>query len=216
MKKVLILAMSSGSLIERRLGILDSYYKLLTDYPDIDLVFYSDDEDAYTIKVNANFSYNYSDNEIKTIAVFENIKNDYHNKYDWFFFVDDDTFVNIPLLNNIVYTFDEKYIYGRDIKGDYKIRPDLSYASGGAGFLISNKIIHKFFNMADYGTGYSDVNVGLNAERQGVAYKNDTMFHPAHPFEYYVDPSSADLLYNLTYHYIDPKMMKILTDLSIK
>ena len=206
------MVMSSACLINRRQAILDTYHKRIKNYNNIDLVFYSDDEDesTNTFKVDVPLVYSYRDNEIKTIGAFHMIRDRFYNNYDWFFFVDDDTFINIPLLNEKIDEFDENYIHGKDIRGNYG---NLPYCSGGAGFLISNKIIDKFFDAEDNKTGWSDVNVGLNAQKQGIEIRNSNYFDPSNPNVTGVD-LVEDIKNKITYHYVNADMMKKFDSLS--
>lgn len=207
MSKILILVMSSKVLENRIDGILNSYYNTIKNYNNIDLIFYSDHEDISkkVIKLDCTFAYNYSDNEIKNLTAFNLIKNNYYNKYDWFLFIDDDTFVNIPLLNDKLSLFDENYVYGKEMTGYYG---DLKYVSGGAGYIISNKIIHKLFDPINYKTTFADVSVGMNMRERGLEFINSDYFDP---FNWYRNGTpekfNNDIENKITYHYINPSQM---------
>jgi hypothetical protein len=212
-KRILILVMSSQIHMVRRDSIVNSYGKRVKDYPNIDLIFYSDDDDpsTNTFKMDVPLQMKYSDNEIKTIGAIDLIEQRYHNQYDWYLFIDDDTFVNIPLLNEKIFMFDEDFVHGRDITG---CMGDLEYVSGGAGILISNKIVGKLFKMVCYNTHYSDVNVGMNLRDRNIKIRNSILFNPSNPYrENGIQNLKEDVKSNITYHYLYPSMMKQFDDM---
>ena len=211
--KILVLVMSSNILLNRREAIVNSYMKRLDDYPNIDLIFYSDDEDpsTNTIKVDVPLQMKYSDNEIKTVGAIDLIEKRYHNKYDWYLFVDDDTFINIPLLDKKIDMFDEDFVHGRDITGCWG---GLEYVSGGAGILMSNKVVEKLFKMVWYNTDFSDVNVGMNLRDRNIEIRNSNLFNPSNPYrDNTTNNLEESVKNNITYHYLHPSMMKEFDDM---
>lgn len=209
--KILILTMSSKILSNRIDGILNSYYKIIENYDNIDLIFYSDHEDISKniIKLDCDFEYCYRDNEIKNLTVFNLIRDKYYNKYDWYLFIDDDTFVNIPLLNDKINSFDENYIYGKDSTGYYG---NLNYVSGGAGYIISNKLISKMFDLTNFKTSFADVSIGMNMIERGIEFINSDYFDPYNPYRMGTsDNIKEDIKNKITYHYIYPdKMLELM------
>jgi hypothetical protein len=199
--------MSSNILLDRREAIINSYAKRLIDYPNIELMFYSDDEDTSTntIKVDVPLEMKYSDNEIKTIGAIDLIQNRYYNKYDWYFFADDDTFINIELFNKMINTFDENFIHGQILSKCYG---ELIYLSGGAGFLISNKLISNLFNLTNHKTGFSDVNIGLNYKERNIPIMNNLLFNGSNPYkDNKLDILKYQINNHITQHYVNPIMM---------
>ena len=207
-RRVLILIMSSGILINRRQGIVDSYMKRTKEFSNIDILFYSDDEDfdTNTIKMDVPLEMHYRDNEIKTIGAINLIQKKYHNVYDWFLFVDDDTFINIPLLDKTINSFNEHFIYGRELTGSYGA---LRYLSGGGGFLIPNTIIDRLFGMMHYHTGFSDVNVGKNIEEQHLSIIHNDLFDSANAYkDNDTNNNQQRINTHITQHYISPVLMQ--------
>ena len=212
-KRILILVMSSQIHMSRRDAIIGSYAKRVKDYSNIDLIFYSDDEDpaTNTIKVDVPLQMKYSDNEIKTVGAIDLIEKRYHNKYNWYLFVDDDTFINIPLLNEKINMFDEDFVHGRDITG---CMGELEYVSGGAGILMSNKVVEKLFKMVCYNTEFSDINVGMNLKDRNIKIRNSNLFNPSNPYrDNATDNLEEDVKNNITQHYLYPSMMKEFDDM---
>lgn len=189
-------------------GILNSYHKILDKY-GVDLIFYSDHEDVANniIKLDCEFVYSKRDNEIKTLTAFNLIKDRFHHKYDWYFFVDDDTFINIPLLMEKVEEFDEDYPYGKDIRGCWG---GLPYASGGAGFLVPDKMVHKMFDLKNFNSAFNDVSIGYNMQERGIVFKDSDYFDTDNPHKRGNHGNTKnELMTHITFHYSHPDMMEL-------
>lgn len=180
--------MSTENYTDRQTNILNTWGK------NVDLFFYSENEhnENQVIKVCDE-----NNVEIKQISVFKKIQSDFYNKYEWFFFGDDDTFVNTILLENEINNFDKTKVVGQDAFGCWK---DLHYPSGGAGFLVSNEIVHNFFNSTNYQVGWGDVTFGLNMKDKNIdMVHNDKFF--SQKFDHYgIDIKDANKY--ITFHYI--------------
>ena len=208
--KILVLVMSSSVLKGRVQSVMDSYYNNVKKYSNIDLVFYSDYDDEsndLVVKVEADFEFKYKDNEIKHAAAFKLIRDRFYKKYDWFLFVDDDTYVNVPVLSDNINSFSEDYIHGHYFK-------IFDYVSGGGGCLISNKLIHNFFDFKTYNSGYADVSLGQNAREKNIEFKHSDFFYASSPWrDNEKDPESSirDSINNrITYHYVNEPQMQII------
>lgn len=188
MKKIIYFLLTTENYKDRQENILNSWGK------GLDLFFYSEHEDKERniIKVC-----NVNNVEIKQVNIFKTIEKNYYNKYEWYFFGDDDTFVNFKLLNKEIDNFDKNKIHGSDIYGCWG---DLHYPSGGAGFLIHNNIINKFFDSKIYNSTYSDVTFGLNMLDKNIEIQNNHMFFSQRP-EFYNIPFEETYKY-ITFHYI--------------
>ena len=84
---------------------------------------------------------NYEGCPLKYIRFFQNMKLD----YDWYYFMDDDTFVFPKRLNNFVMNYnkeDSLYIGNRCKNYSFPI-----YMSGGGGFLLTKSL---YFSLIDY------------------------------------------------------------------
>jgi hypothetical protein len=148
-------------------------------------------------------------------------------EYDWYFFTDDDTFVNdkniIGLLNNP----DKSVCYchvgelnkdGTDAVGSPTGFPlntikggelPLTYAGGGAGFIISSsamKDVIKYINSCDVipNSCYGDVTFGFWLRGAGVELIDTKDMNPSCP----VAPNEDDVKRIKTYHYVTPEKMK--------
>jgi hypothetical protein len=188
MKKILFLLLSTESYTQRQDNVLNSWGK------NEDLFFYSESEniDRNVIKVCDE-----NDVEIKQISIFKKIEKEFYNNYEWYFFGDDDTFVNVKLLKNIIDTFDKTKVIGSDIFGCWK---DLHYPSGGAGFLIHNNLIHNFFDSRNFHVNYSDVTFGLNMKEKNIDISNNDLFR-SQRYDFY-NIEQKDVFKYITFHYI--------------
>jgi hypothetical protein len=198
MKKIVYLLMTTEKYLERQTNILSTWGK------DIDLYFYSEHEDNENKVIKVCDENNV---EVKQVSIFKKIKELLHNEYEWYFFGDDDTFVNTEKLNLELDLLDKDIIYGQDIFGCYG---DLHYPSGGAGFLVSNKIIENFFDSKIYNVGYGDVTFGLNIRDKGLSFKNHSGFFSQNPSHYGIN--DIDCYNHITFHYI--KSISQLTNMN--
>jgi len=116
-----------------------------------DLIFFADFEEGDdVIKTTDNSTY--WGCEEKMVNRFKQIKN--KNNYDWYFFIDDDTFVNVSNMVNFVSQLDNNNAYGYSTTGCL----NFPFFQGGAGFFISQKTFNKITidSISIKGTGYSD------------------------------------------------------------
>jgi hypothetical protein len=188
MKKIIYFLLTTENYKDRQENILNSWGN------NVDLFFYSEHEDK---KRNVLKVCNENNVETKQISIFKLIKERFYNEYEWYFFGDDDTFVNTKHLLSVINNLDRNKVHGSDIYGCWK---DLHYPSGGAGFLIHNNIIHNFFDSKIYNSGYSDVTFGLNMLDKNIEIQNNNMFFSQRP-EFYNIPLEETYKY-LTFHYI--------------
>ncbi len=188
MKKILYLLLTTKTYVDRQDTILNSWGK------DKELFFYSENEDSVRNVIKVCDENNV---EMKQVSIFETIRKNFHNKYDWFFFGDDDTFVNTLFLEKELSSFNKDKIIGSDIFGCWN---DLHYPSGGSGFLINNKIIHNFFDSKNYNVGYGDVTFGLNMREKNIEIENNELFFSQHYNHYGIDINSVYKY--MTFHYV--------------
>lgn len=189
MKKILFLLLTTEKYKDRQTNILEGWSE------GEDVYFYSEHEDLQNkvIKVCDN-----NDVEEKQVSVFKKIQELFYNDYEWFFFGDDDTFVNVNLLKKELNNLETDRVHGSDIFGCWG---DLHYPSGGAGFLIHNNLISNFFESKVYNVNYSDVTFGLNMRDKNILIKNNKKFHSQNYKYYNID--MADVYKYITFHYIN-------------
>ena len=149
---------------------------------DVDYIFYSDyvNDDKNMIKTSNNSGYDGL--EEKMINIIKIIDNNYR-QYDWYLFCDDDTFVNVNLLNKEIGNFDEKYVYGQEFHQAWSNDPSLIFCSGGAGTLIhKNNLMKLSSNIKNNYVGCaSDVSLGMNLRDCQIIIKNSDLFYSDTP-----------------------------------
>jgi hypothetical protein len=189
MKKILYLLLTTEKYKSRQDNVLQSWGN------GVDLFFYSEHEDLNRNVIKVTDLNNVEEKQIK---VFKTIQDLFYNKYEWYFFGDDDTFVNTTLLEKEIDNYDKTKIHGSDIYGCWN---DLHYPSGGAGFIIHNNIINNFFESKNFNVGYSDVTFGLNMREKKLELSNNDKFLSQH-LNYYNIPLENANQY-ITFHYVN-------------
>lgn len=199
MKKILYVILHTCKKPDRYDGIINSWGK------NVDYIFYSDceDKEKKIIKVSTNSTY--SSNEEKHINIIKHLI-DENYQYEWFFFCDDDTFVNTKKLEDNINIFDENKINGCVLNGTWGGDKSLSYCSGGAGYLIKKEVLYKISkSLLIKNSGYSDVTLGLCTRELGVEHNNLNGFNSQKPKFYNLKNKTIKDMY--TYHYITPEIM---------
>ena len=165
------------------------------------IIFYSDYEDIDKKIHKVSNITDYSSNEEKHLNAFL-LVNKLYMKYDWFFFCDDDTFVNTKYLENT--KFDENFIHGSVITGCWPYDKNLEYCSGGAGYLISKNILIKIYeNLFNSNTGFSDVSLGYIAKKCKIPFLNDDRFRSQNPS--FFNTKDDEIKNFFTFHYVKTK-----------
>jgi hypothetical protein len=199
MKKILYVILHTCTRPDRHEGIVNSWGK------DVDYIFYADcdNEEKKIIKVSDDSTY--SSNEPKHVNVIKYlIENDY--QYEWFFFCDDDTFVNTKNLENNFEIFDKDKINGSVLEGTWGKDRDLNYCSGGAGYLINKSLLETISKNITLGdSGYSDVTLGLCVKKLGIKNNHIDKFNSQNPEYYKRDIHTIKDMF--TYHYVKSDTM---------
>jgi hypothetical protein len=199
MKKILYVILHTCTRPDRYDGIVNSWGQ------DVDFIFYADcdNEDKKIVKVSDDSTY--SSNEPKHVNVIKYlIENDY--QYEWFFFCDDDTFVNTKNLESKIESFNKEKISGYILHNTWARDKELIYCSGGAGYLIHKSVLSKISETIKMtGSGYSDVSLGICARDLGIEFENYDEFKSQSPEYYEVELSL--IKDNFTFHYVDSDVM---------
>lgn len=180
---------------------------LLTWGADADLVFYSDEarDEPKTIKTTDDDTYAGCEN--KHVNMVKLLEKEFLDS-EWFFFCDDDTFVNTKLLEDFVKGCDPDTIYGEIIKC-WPNDPTLPFPSGGAGLLMSRSVLNILYTTVSYrGAGSSDVALGLAIRDSQIKMQHDNRFHGQPPDIVFLVQLSLpsyhilDTKQHFTFHYI--------------
>jgi hypothetical protein len=184
---------------DRHQYILNTWLKGRDNY-----CFYTDKNTGIGNQVEVDPDDTYTSNGKKNLKELIRIEQEFlTDVYDWFFFCDDDTCPNLPAIEKLLPTLNPDKMYGSILEGTWPHDRLLKYHSGGAGYLISSKILKKYkapslnYLSMSY---YSDVCVGMWAFDKGIQLENLKGFH-SQPPEFY-KYSDADCADKLTFHYI--------------
>lgn len=186
---------------------------------DCDHLYFSDYEDEKydMIKTTSNTTYygvgEKGINFLNLVKDIESSEGKILDIYDWIFYVDDDTFVNVNNLQEFVKTADNNKVYGYIFQCprnqgnpvfDRKIISKTSkFPSGGAGVLIGSKVfrkISKFDLFTVPSLGHDDVDMGLNFDMYGIEQVDSNLFNSQAPTVYNHD--DEDIKKSVTYHKI--------------
>jgi len=205
MKKILYVILHTCTRPERYDGVVNSWGK------DVDYVFYADCDNKEKNIIKSSNDSTYSSNEPKHVNIIKYlIENNY--QYEWFFFCDDDTFVNTKNLETNLDLFDINKITGSLLKGTWREDPRLNYCSGGAGYLIHNTTLEKISkNIEIENTGYSDVTLGICALKLGIEFEDDDRFNSQSPEVLKIDKTLIKDIFS--FHYITSERMSEFYDI---
>lgn len=194
MKKVLYVILHGSIYKDRYHNIKDTWGK------SKDCLFYSDYEDLDKNIVKVSDRTDYHSNEEKHINSLHYVSKNMKD-YEWFFFCDDDTFVNTKKLESLLDTLDKKSVHGSLLEGTWSIDPTLNYCSGGAGYLINSSLLSEIIEKVKVlNSGFSDVTLGLILRDLGVKSINYDFFKSQPPHHYGI--SMYETHNYITFHYI--------------
>lgn len=202
MKKILYVILHGSTNPDRYFNVKETWGK------DVDCIFYSDHEDKEKNIIKVSDRTDYHSNEDKHVNVIKYLGENINN-YEWFFFCDDDTFVNTKKLEELSDNFDKNKVHGQMLKTDNSNgiplpSPILEYCSGGAGYLIHNKILKIIKqNIRLLDTGYSDVTLGLILRDLNILVSDSDYFKSQSPWFYgYTDEIMKNYI---SFHYVKTK-----------
>lgn len=167
-------------------------------------VFYTDKSTGVGNQVEVDPDDTYYSNGRKNLSELLRVyQTESYKSVDWLLFCDDDTCVNIRKLEELLPTLDPSKMYGSLLNGTWPGDTSLKYLSGGAGYLISSKLLEeKGVPKLDYAlkTHYADVCVGLWARDNDIEVVNVDGFYSQDPQFYNV--VDEDIKQSYTFHYI--------------
>lgn len=179
-----------------------------------EIIFYSDHDDPLKHVYKVSNRNDYASGQEKQINIFSFLKH-YFYSYEWYFFCDNDTFVNTNKVINDLSTFDPSRINCCSIN-HWPNDPSLFYPSGGAGFLIHQSIMSVLWNntLTIYDNlEYGDVSLGLNSKRLNIQLNHNPLFNGMHP-SFYGMSLNTDIKKFYTFHYIkDFQTMETMHDI---
>lgn len=176
---------------------------------DQNILFYSDHEDKTINCHKVAEQSDYGSGQIKQINIFSLLLTNF-NHYDWYFFCDNDTFVNTSKLNDFVRTANINCVHG-DIINSWPQDKSLYYPSGGAGYLLSKSILSRMNNLHYNDTQYSDVSIGINLKEMSIPLAHHNLFKGHTPEHFGITDNYINQY--ITFHYIveQQNMLKLHT-----
>ena len=154
----------------------------------VDCIFTSDHEDVHRNIIKTTEKKDYLSAEEKQINITNmlitlrsNCGKYLLDTYNWFFFCDCDTFVDLLTFEKSMPSLDERFVYGlivnktisigNPIFTDPHFPNNFEYLSGGGGFLVHSNIIRKLVPFKNYQTGSADVSMSLNFHHNQIQIK---------------------------------------------
>lgn len=167
---------------------------------DVELIFYSDFEDLENNVYKVIDKKGYWDLEEKHINGIKFV-NDNFKDYEWYFFCDDDTFVNTKKMNEFLDSCEKDVVYGLLINC-YSKNKSLFYHSGGAGVLIHKKNLEIISqNIESKNTKFADVTLGICLHDNNIKVETDDKFKSEKPQFYSI--STDEVKNYITFHHIN-------------
>lgn len=193
MKKILYCILHTKNHEERYNNVIETWGK------NVDLLFISDhqDLDKKIIKVTDNSSYN--SGQEKQIKGFNHLMESKLD-YDFYFFCDNDCFVNTKLMNEFIGECDTNSVWGQ-LCTCWPTDRTLNYTLGGAGILVSKEIFLKIENkLQEYNVMWGDVSLGLNLRKRNIPMSHSDLFLSQPPSHYGIEDNNIKNY--ITFHYI--------------
>lgn len=231
MDRVMFVILTCRKNYETRMkSVLDSW---LSEVPPDNFIFLADDDDKNRKMIYDNrIPLGYEFVQMKYYHLFLNIKSIVDlSKFDYFFFVDDDTFVNTRNLQKAIDRFESGPTWmgqtitvkgwdtnGHRMFGNYEDFPPLGfkYPSGGSGFIANKDLVVQISNYLNGNNSvpasmWSDMTFGVWAWNSGGAsiIEDNSLFHESKP-ESLDDDGKTFIRDSLTFHYIDHDMQRAL------
>lgn len=166
-----------------------------------DIIYYADFELLPDVIKCTNIATTFG-NEQKLLNRLIQVKQ--NNDWDWYFFVDDDTFVNSINLFSLLNNIDKNKAYGRIVGGW-----GIDYFQGGGGTLISNKLISAIPNSNLYlrGSTYSDVLFGQIMKDSNIELVHIEEFYDRSPLSYNLN--TEQIKKAITFHQVANTMIDL-------
>lgn len=193
MKKILYCILHTEKNFNRYQNIISTWGK------NVDFVFLSDneDEEKKIIKVSDNKSYESGqEKQINGLNYLHSLGLD----YDFYFFCDDDCFVNTKQMNNFISDCATNCVWGQ-VCNCWDSDRTLHYALGGAGILISKEIMSYLEGkLKQKSVPWGDVSLGINLRHRNIEVKNSDLFKSQPPNHYGIN--NEEIRNFITFHYI--------------
>jgi hypothetical protein len=193
--------LTTGNNKDRQQSILNTWLKNNTDY-----VFYTDFDTGVgnQIEHTTNTSVD-SGGEKHILEIQRIIREKLYEKYEWFYFCDDDTVPNIKLLKTFLLSAEKNKVYGA-VGNTWAEDYSLFYLSGGAGYIVHSDIFKNKPYPRLKRIIWSDVQFGLWLREQNIIPIHINEFKWDHPSIFGLninDPNDHEKIKSyISFHYI--------------
>lgn len=196
--KILYVILSCEKYLKTRCIWQKKTFLLKTKY---DFVFLSAQEDIKNNVLGWNTDDDYSSCPIKYLEFFKNYKSD----YDWYFFIDDDTFVFENRIEQLLKKYNKNEMY---YIGSILLQESILYMSGGAGFFISNSLYKLICNNIDKFKifEYSDTTIGHLINKLILDYNISIINIEEFNQDNHLKCGLNTLNNAITYHYVNEEL----------
>lgn len=198
MKKILYVIIHGSMHPDRYDNIMDTWGK------NVDTIWYSNHNDPTKNIIKMSERSDHWSCEERHLNMIRYCVNNIKD-YEWFFFCDNDTFVNTKKMNSLIDTFDPNFVHGYVLEGTFAKDRSLKYCSGGAGYLIHHKLLSKIEpNLKFYNSHYGDVTLGLCLRDMGVKIIHHDYFKCDTPKIFNITEEHI-IKEHISFHYIKTK-----------
>lgn len=127
-------------------------------------------------------------------------------KYDWFVFCDDDTFISEKNLFKNTHLLDKNMFNGKILsleKDPYNPifnKYNFEYLSGGAGMVISPNCFYNLEKLTNFNTTWGDVSLGLSLQKQNFKINHIDLFNSCNYNDF--SKSVEEIKDQISFHYI--------------
>jgi hypothetical protein len=163
----------------------------------------------------------YNSNAIKTINTFQKlVKEKYYDKYEWFFYCDDDTCVNVKKILEFIQTADKNVVHSQ-CAHCWPVDKSLLSISGGGGYLIHKNILkekgYPELNPIP-GSMFGDVQIALWLRENDIDRKHTQFIRGQTPedcgFDINKKQDRNEMRNYMSFHYIKQKeLMETVNDI---
>lgn len=201
-KSVLFVIKSCEKYESRVDVILNTWLKNNKDY-----IVCSDHENKQKNIIKVTDKKEYAELEDKSLAIYNYLKNDYgiKTKYKWIMVIDDDTYVNIKNLKEVIKELDDNNAYGyisdcfKDQKNTLCENKNLDKSTrwfdGGAGLLFGTRCLNRL-NLNKKNVYFEDLAISLNFQESNINLIHNRLFNWHGNFKQDIEKAKKQITYH--------------------
>lgn len=192
---------TTGSNKDRQQSVLDTWLKNHDDY-----VFYTDFDSSIgnQVELTTNTAVD-SGGEKHILEIQRIMREKLFERYEWFYFCDDDTVPNLKLMKTFLSSAEKNKVYGA-VGNTWAEDLTLFYLSGGAGYIVHSDIFKNRMYPRLKRIVWGDVQFGLWLREQNITPVHVNEFKWDHPSIFGMDINNPNdhekIKSHLSFHYI--------------